>query len=34
MLTYINWRHFVEEKRTGNNNLHMVVGTNDSFIDL
>lgn len=33
-LTYINWRHFVEEKGARNNNLHVVVGTNDSFIEL
>lgn len=33
-MTYINWRHFVEEKNTRNNNFHVVIGTNDSFIDL
>lgn len=34
LVTHINWGHFVEEKGTGNDNLHVVVGTNDSFVEL
>lgn len=34
VLTYINWRHFVEEKSTWNDDLHVIVGADDSFIEL
>lgn len=33
-LTYINRGHFVEEKRTGNDDLHVIIGTDDRFIEL
>lgn len=34
MFTYINRRHFVEEEGTGNDDLHVIIGTDDSFIEL
>lgn len=34
VFTYVNRRHFVDEKGTGNDDLHVIVGTDDSFIEL
>lgn len=34
VITYINGRHFAEEKGTGNDDFHVIVGTDDSFIEL
>lgn len=33
LVTHINRRHFVEEKGAGDDHLHVVIGTNHSFID-